>query len=216
MIRNVVRKFKALALTLVAVLAMSAVAASAAQAAPVITGSGAVHATGSEIGEQFSIDGITFTCKVTHYTGTAVNGSSTLRVTPTWTECRLGEAIPLTITTHECHYLYHLTQKDLAPAVYTAHMDIECTNGKPITMVSTNPKCKLEINSQTNLTTVEFTNDATDLTFKPNLTGTTATVTEDGFLCPFTGVGVKTGGTYKSTSPITLTAAAGSLQVSGE
>ncbi len=212
-----IRKLKALGLALVAVLAMSAIAASAGQAVPVITGSGSIHATGERVGEQFTIDGLTFTCGVSHYSGTAVHNSSTLRLTPSWTECKLGEAIPLAITTHECHYLFHGTQKDTVPSVkFTAHMDIECTGGKPITIVSTSPACKMEVNSQTNLTTVEITNDATDLTIQSNLAGITATVTEDGFLCPFTSTGVKTGGTYKTAKPITLTAASGSLRVSGE
>ncbi len=43
---------------------MSAVVASAAQAVAVITGSGAVHATGEGIGERFTIDGVTVECKV--------------------------------------------------------------------------------------------------------------------------------------------------------
>ncbi len=214
MIRNVVRKFKALALTLVAVLAMSAVAASAAQAAPVITGSGAVHATGEKIGEQFIIDGVTITCSVSHYTGTLTNGSSTLRLTPTYTECSIGEAIPATITTHECHYLFHFSKKD-AGSVYTSNIDVECT-GKPITIVSTNPKCVMVVASQAGLGTVEGTNDATDFTIRPTVSGITGTVTEDGFLCPFTSVSVKTGGVYKSSSGITLTAGSGSAQVSGE
>ncbi len=209
-----IRKFKALALALVAVLAVGAVVASAAQAVPVITGSGAVHATGSGVGEQFTIDHVTIVSSVSHYTGTVTNNSSTIRLTPTYTESKVGEAIPATITTHECHYLLHLNKKDAGP-VYAATVDVECT-GKPITIVSTNPKCKMEINSQVGLSRVEITNDATDLTIKPNVSGITGTVTEDGFLCPFTSVGPKTGGTYKTTSPITLTASSGTPQISGE
>ncbi len=102
-----------------------------------------------------------------------------------------------------------------AVGAYTSSVSVEFT-GKPITIVSTNPRCSLDINSQTNLTTVEFVNDTTDVTITTNVGGITGTVTEDGFLCPFNGVGVKTGGTYKTTKPITLTAGVGTVQVSGE
>ncbi len=213
-----IRKFKALGLALVAVLAMSVVVASAAQAAPVVTttGSTSVHATGEKIGEQFTIDGVTVTCEVSHYTGTATNGSSTLRVTPTYTGCKVGEAIPATITTHSCHYLFHLTKKDAgAPTPYTSTVNVECTE-KPITIASTNPECFMEVKSQTGLGTVTATNGATDVNITPNVSGIKGTVTKDGFLCPFSSVGEKTGGTYKTTSPITATTASGSIQVSGE
>ncbi len=215
-----IRKFKALGLALVAVLAMSVVVASAAQAAPKVTitagATVSAHATGVEIGEEFKIDGVGVTCKVSHYTSTVENNGETIRVTPTYTECKVGEAIPAVITTHECHYLFHLTEK-VAENVFKAHADVECTNSKKITIVSTNPKCIMEVGSQTNLTTGEITNNAakTDVEIKPNVTGITGTVVEDGFLCPFTSTGVKTGGTYKTEKPLTATAASGTIQISG-
>src|SRR6187397_102313 len=98
-----IRKSKAIGLALIAVFAMSALVASAAQATPVFTTSVSpvsVHATGEKIGEEFTVDGVTTVCEVSHYTGTATNGSSTLTMHPTYTGCVLkGVGINVTVNT---------------------------------------------------------------------------------------------------------------------
>jgi opacity protein-like surface antigen len=213
-----IRKSKALGLALVAVLAMSALVASAAQAAPVTTISAAgesvsVHGTGEKVGEEFTVDGVTTVCEVSHYTGTAVKNSTTITLHPTYTGCVLkGVGINVTVNTEKCNYVFHLTSK--SGATYNSKVDITCGAGESIKISSAS--CAAEVKAQTGLTNVAVTNDASDVTITPNVTGIAATVTTDGFLCPFSGTGAKTGGTYKTTSGITGTAASGSLQISGE
>jgi len=217
---TMIRKFKALGLAVVAVLAMSAFAASAAQAVPVATTSAgpsvSVHGTGENIGEKFTVDGVTTECKTSHYTGTATNGSDTFELTPTYTNCTLAGTELVVHVTHEgCKFHFTLTER--VTTIYRAHVKIVCNPG-PIRIHATGVSCEATVGAaeNENLTTVDITNDATDITIKPTVTGITATVTKDGFLCPFSSVGHKTGGTYTTTGYITGTASSGTLQVSGE
>jgi hypothetical protein len=213
-----IRNLKALGLAVVAVLAMSVVVASAAQAAPVVTisagASVSVHATGENIGEKLSIDGVTTECKTSHYTGTATSGSSTLTLNPTYTGCTLaGTGLTVHVTTTGCGYLFHLQNK--SGSTNNASVDIEC-GASPIKIEGTGTSCVATIGAQSGLSNVSGTNDATDVTIKSNVSGIKATVVTDGFLCPFNGTGAKTGGTYTSTGYLTGTAASGTIQVSGE
>jgi hypothetical protein len=213
-----IRKSKIMGLAIVAVLAMSALGASAAQAVPVISTSVSpvsVHGTGEGVGEAFTVDGVTTECKVSHYTGTATNGSSTLTLHPTYTECVLkGTSISVTVDTTGCDYVFHATEK-VAAGSYKAHVDVVCSGANVIKITAAT--CAATVPGQTGLTTVDIKNaTASDVSIQPTVAGIKATVTVDGFLCPFNGTGAKTGGTYTSTSGITGTAASGTIQVTGE
>jgi hypothetical protein len=211
------RKFKPLGLGLIAVLAISAFLASAAQAAPVFTTSVSpvyVYATGESIGEKLSIEHVITECKTSHYTGTATTNSSTLTLTPTYTGCTLaGTGLTVHVTTTGCGYLFHLQNK--SGTTYNSKVDIEC-GANPIKIEGTGTACVATVGAQTGLSNVAYANYAFDVTNEPSVGGIKATVVTDGFLCPFSGTGVKTGGTYTSEGPITLTASSGYLQVSGE
>jgi hypothetical protein len=212
-----IRNFKALRLTLVAVLAMSAFVASAAQAAPVVTTSVSpvsVHGTGEGIGQRLTIDGVTTECQVSHYTGTVTNGSSTLTLNPVYTSCALlGTGLTVHLKSNGCGYLFHLLSK--SGSTNNTKVDIEC-GASPFQIEGTGTSCEVTIGAQAGLTNVTATNDASDITIKTNISGITGTVTKDGFLCPYSGTGVKTGGTYVTTGYITGTAASGTIQISGE
>jgi len=218
-------KIKTLGLTALAVLAMSAFVASAAQAAPVFTASAgtgtAIHGTGESIGEKFTIDGVTTECKTSHYTGTVTNGSSTLTLNPTYTGCTFaGTGLSVHFKTNGCGYLLHLFSK--FSTSYDATLDFECPAGQVIQIEGTGTSCEAAIGAQTGKESVHFTNSASDIVLRPSLNGTiswtsfTANVTKDGFLCPFNGTGTKTGGSFTSTGFITGTSAFGTIQVSGE
>jgi hypothetical protein len=215
-----IRKLRPLGLALVAVLARSALAASAAQAAPVFTTSAGtvnVHGTGENIGERFTIDGVSTECKTSHFTGTITNVSSTVTLNPTYTGCTLaGTGITIHVKPNGCAFHYTLT--DVNVTTYRAHTKLTCPTATPIQVEGTGTSCEYTLgpNGNENLTTVSLTKDALDVTMKPEITGLTATVTKDGFLCPYSGTGVKTGGTYTATGYMTLTASSGSLQLSGE
>jgi hypothetical protein len=212
--------FRYLVFSAVVVLAVGGsqmIGAAKAHAVPVFATSVSpveVLATGAGVGEVFTVDGVTFECKVSHYTGTAANESSTLTLHPTYTECALkGGSISVTVDTTGCNYVFHATEK-VAAGSYKAHVDVGCEAGKEIKITAAT--CAATVPGQTGLTTVDIRNNASDVSIQPTLAGIKATVTVDGFLCPFNGTGAKTGGTYTSTSGITGTAASGTILVTGE
>jgi hypothetical protein len=174
---------------------MNAFVASAVQAAPVVTtsaGNVAVHGTSESVGEKLTIDGVTFECKAGHWTGTWENGKTTYRLTKVETGCTAaGTGMTTHINTSGCHILFHFEKRHLFPPRPTAWVDYECTENESVTISGTGTSCEVQIGSQTGLKSVEVTNDATDVTMKPNVSGIVGNVTKDGFLCPFSGTGVK-------------------------
>ena len=120
-----IRKFKALGLALVAVFAMSAIVASAAQALPngtltTFPAGKTVIATAEQTGEhEFTLTDhetepgkfANTKCKKATFTGSegVADGALTIRVTPIYEECTaFGQAA--TITTTGCHYVIHITR----------------------------------------------------------------------------------------------------------
>jgi len=228
-----IRKFKALGVALVAVMAMSAFVASAAQAIHIDTGTypATVHGTGENIGEEFNTEAGQVKCKVSHYTGNVSEISSTLTVHPTYTECSAFGFLSATVSTEECNYVFHATEHEAATGTYRAHVDVTCPVGQSIKIVAST--CKAEVKAQTGLTTVDITNMTgapgsgitDDLTVKATLgkgkegggngkEGPVAyTVTQDGIGCPFSGTGAKTGGEYATKEYFTLTSSTGKLTI---
>jgi hypothetical protein len=206
------RRLEIFGVALVAVIA-SAFAASVSQATPQLVAGITVHGTGENVGEAFTVDGVTTQCQVSHYTGTAINGATSITLTPTYTNCTLaGTGLTVHVKTSGCGYLMQLTGK--SGATYNSTVDIECPAGAAILIEGTGTSCEAAVGAQTGLSNVAVTNDATDVTIKPNVTGIAATVVKDGFLCPFNGTGPKTGGKYVTSSDITGTADGGGIQVS--
>jgi len=228
---NMNRKFKALGLAFVAVLAMSAVVASAAQAKESIQLTAAsypatIHATGEGVGENFNTEAGKITCKVSHYHATLNEASSSVTVKPTYTECSaFGGLFSATVNTEECHYVFTGTEK-VAAGQYRAHVNVTCPEGQSIKITA--GTCKAEVKAQTGLTTVDLTNNAGNVGIQPTLLGPEGeqdgkhgpiayTVTQDGFGCPFNGTGAKTGGEYSTTAAIEVTPTSGGpISVSGE
>ena len=190
-------KLKTLGVALFAVLALTAVSASAGSAAQYTSSSYPTTGTGiSEVGNSvFTTEGGTAECK-THYEATLNEGSSDLTVTPTVTNCVAFGFIEATVT--GCTFTF--TEPTGAPN-YTAKMDIvsSCT-----VVAST---CHLTVPNQGPLSSVAITNNATgDVSIKANVTGINYNVVKDGFLCPFNGTGAKTGATYRHEEAVTFDA----------
>jgi hypothetical protein len=143
------RNLKALGLALVAVLALSAMAASAAQAevekgtfTAGITPSKHTTSTlhGKQIGEPkdnfFEINKeeagrVTCTNSGVSFTSILVGGTATkLTVAPTYTEC-LSTSLPTTVNTNECDYTF--TQPEtIEGGKYTGKADLFCPAGQKI------------------------------------------------------------------------------------
>jgi hypothetical protein len=210
-----IRNFKALALALVAVFAMSAIAASVASAtAGTLTAEGrTVIGTGEQVGEHelmftdhpLSGGGFATTkCKKATFTGTAgvTDGATSVTVHPEYKECTaFGQ--PATITTTGCDYLLHFG----TPTAGGWHVvtDIVCTGNSVIRIVT--GTCDIHIKSQTGLTTSEATNSggastAMDLLLHTNITGIKYTVTKDPIGCPLSGIGDFSNGDYRGTTTV--------------
>jgi len=216
-----IRNIKALGLAVVAMLAMSALVASAAQAEPITTqkltaGAGVSYPVtltgGAGVGvEKFTTEAGTVEC-ASSYHATLAAASTTLTATPTYTSCKAFGFLSATVVNDGCAYLFHLTTKTGADS-YQAHADVvDCEAGEGKGFTITASTCKATVAAQTELTTVDIVNmtntptSVNDITLQPTVTGIKYTVTQDGFACPFNGTGAKTGGTYTSTEPITVTA----------
>ena len=209
---HMIRNLKSLGLALVAVLAMSAVVASAAQAVPSFTAS-AYPATGTGSNkagsETFTTEAGTVQCD-SHFEGTLTEASSTLTITPKYSECTAFGFLNATVETEGCTYVFHATEQ-VSAGVYNSHVDVVCPEGKSIKIVAAT--CKAEVKSQNGLTTAKSTNSGSSVTVQPNVTNIAMTVTQDGFGCPFSGTGAKTGSYHGDV--LVSRVGGGSVSVSG-
>jgi hypothetical protein len=192
-----IRTLKSLGLAFIAVLAINAIGASAAQAAPEFTCSAySCTATGSNTkgSEAFTLDGTSVLCD-SHFlvearaaTGTDIHGpTGSVTVTPTYTNCEAFGFLSADVTMEGCDYVFHATER-VSAGVYNNHVDVVCPTGKSIKIEA--GTCVAEVKAQTNRTTVKTTNVGGSITAEPN-TSVSTTVTTDGFGCPLAGTGTR-------------------------
>ena len=127
-----IRNLKVLGLALVAVLALGAMAASAAYAEEPaeLTTEGTVL-SGSQSGtHKFIANGNEVTCKTATFTGTTKNGDREPTVKPTYNECHIiiGFTFNATVTNQGCSYKF--TDFTTAAPEYQGKVDIESKPGK--------------------------------------------------------------------------------------
>jgi len=195
------RNLKALGLALVAVFAMSAMAASAAQAestAYLTAGSAEKPVTIEGVqttANVFGRSGRTVTCETANFAGGTVEGSVTeLTVVPEYANCHsvvLGTKFPATVTMNSCDYQFTGTKVGSA---YTVRSDLECSkDGDQVEIhvysnaEHTSVLCTIDIPEQTNLDTITLTNSSgvtpDDVNADINVGGITSTETNPGLLC---------------------------------
>jgi len=202
-----IRKFKTLGLAMVAVLAMSAFVASAAQAQYTASSYPTTAKATSEVGNDvFTTEGGTVECK-SEFSGTLSEASSTLTVTPHYTNCKAFGFATATVTMNECNYIFHRVTGE------SSEVTVNCPAGKVITVVAGN--CEATIGTQAGkLSSVATSNSGSHVNAQANVTKIAYTVTKDGFLCPFAGTGAKTGATYVQDEPVTLIPTSGGSSIS--
>lgn len=219
------RKFRVLGLALFAVLAVSAISATASQAHPQFTCSKyPCTATGTSLenSEEFTTPGGTVTCHASYiiekFTGNnedipAATGDVT--VTPTYTNCKAFGFLSASVTPNGCDYDFTATEK-VAAGHYRHHVNITCPTGKAIVIVAST--CEADVGSAGNesLTTVTTTNLADGrVTIEPELENITLNVTKDGIGCPFPSTG-HFKGSYHGHTIIHNSTAGQTISVSGE
>jgi len=203
------RNIKAIGLAVLAILAMSAFAASAAQAAPEFEASETGETMGSGgAGETFSTEAGDVVCSSSTFVGNATSKKATTEKThPTYSGCKAFGFLSATVNTEKCDYVFHPKTK-ISETEYTATVAVDCaSSSESIKVVAST--CSAEIKETGELNHVIFTNKTKegkmDLTVDATVSSIPYTVTNDGFLCPFSGKGNKTDGEYTTTSPITYT-----------
>ena len=207
-----IRNLKTLALALVAVLAMSAVVASAVQAAPQFTCS--VYpctVTGSNTAgnETLTTPGGTVQCD-SHFEGTLSGASTQLTIVPSFSECVGFGFLNANVTEEGCVYRIISTSR-LGESHYRKRVDLICP-GTGLTIVA--GTCHLDIPSQNGIEFVTTLNLFGVLRLTFQMSKTKMIVTKDGFGCPFTGTG-ETTGSYHGEVSLANTGGGGSVSASG-
>jgi hypothetical protein len=227
-----IRNLKAFGLALVAVLAMSAVVASAAQAESTthkLTSQTGVYplnlsATSVVGNEVFNTAGGKVECKGS-YSASVGEATQAVTATPTYTECKAFGFVSAGVNMNGCSYTFNLTTRVKADE-YLAHVDLNCPAGKSV--VITAGTCELQVHAQKGLTHAGITNmtqsphnditiDATVGAAVGGAGGITYTLIKDGFGCPFNpGTSLPhhlSGATFETINPITVTAASDGVHI---
>jgi hypothetical protein len=169
-----IRKIKVLGLTLVAVFAMTAVAASAASAAEFHSESSATELRGAQQTENvLAFNNRTLKCKSATFVGSqSGTTASTVEVHPTYGNCT-AFGLESTITTTGCNYVLHSN----------GETDIVCEAGKQIEIEAFGT-CQVNVAAQSGLGSVSYSNVGSGSTeevlvglnvgsIKANVTGST-------------------------------------------
>ena len=144
--------------------ALGAVFASAAQAAPKFTALEYPPAliTGTHLGSVAFTEEGSITCKKGSYSGKMTEALSTLTLEPKYEECE-SQGFPVTYFWNGCTYLLHL-KEETGKDNFKGNFDFACPAGKVIEAKAySNPQhtiqlCRMTIGPQTGLLTVTYTN----------------------------------------------------------
>jgi len=194
------RNFKAIGLTLVAAVAMTALSASAASAAEFRhQGEENSKVIANNVGEGnhvFTAGLIgSISCSTATFTGTEYLPSpqATITVIPAYSGCTFLGVANVKVNMEGCEYRFN-TPTGTGP--FTGSVTILCPVGKKINFEASG--CKVEVGEQT-VSSVSFTNLATSpksVTVKSNVTGITYT---GSALCPG-ATGTHSDGTYSGSA----------------
>jgi len=194
-----IRILKSIGIAFVGALAMGVLGASAAKAVPSFTCSAyPCAATGDTVyqTEVFTTEAGKIQCTGHFESHSMGSASSTITLTPTYLYCS-AFGFSASMNTEDCSYVLHATEQSTLTA-WLSHLDISCPEKESIKISAMSGACKAEIKAQHSLTTVRLENAAGALVVRPEVRNLTYTVTADGFGCPFSGTGAKTGGAYTS------------------
>lgn len=192
-------KLKVLGLALVAVFAMSAVAASAASANQFMSeGNVETSISASQEGEHvFTVDGASVTCEVAEFnsTGPVASPATSVKVAPTYEECTAFTFFTAKIQTEGCYYNLHVGAT--GGIEYTGSLDLECEEGHEIVIAA--GTCEAKVPGGQTFNGIGYANGSGTVTIGANVSGIEVNKTKDGFLCPFSGKGAAEG-SYEGTT----------------
>lgn len=185
-----IRKFKAIGLTMVAVFALTAVSASAAQAATFMSeGNVTASITADQEGTNvFSVEGSEVKCTTAHFAtaGEVSSPTENIEVHPEYSGCTAFGFLSATVNTEGCNYILNAN----------GTVTVTCSSGHVITIKG--GTCEATVGSQGPLSGISYTNTSGKVKVSSNVTTIATTKTKDGIGCPFNGTGSTTG-TYTGT-----------------
>jgi hypothetical protein len=199
---------KAFGLTLIAIFALSAVAASVASATSgQFTSDGPVTLTGEETGgvgsNYYEAFGQRIECPNSTYFGHELsstnyleNGDTTATITPNYPatvggkiNCHTSSGLPVTVTPNGCDFVFRISEK-VSPSTYRVLVDVVCPGTNVIALhvyfdeKEEMPACTLTVGSQVNLTGLHLkhtTSFADDIDVEGQITN--LSVTRDAGIC---------------------------------
>ncbi len=154
-----IRNIKALGLAAMAILAMAAFASSAMAEKPgtFTASSYPVHVFGEDTDDTFTVSGSVLNCTHGTFSGEAKAASTSITITPVYTNCTKNSTEPATVTTNGCAYVFEVgTMSNHAEA--HGSVEIECPAGKSIevhsyanhtTHTSGSSNCTITVGPQT-------------------------------------------------------------------
>jgi hypothetical protein len=201
------RKLKTIGPAILAIFAMSAFLAPAAQAQFTASSYPTTAVANSAIGnDDFKTEAGSVECAA-DFVGTLTEASNTLTLEPTYTNCKAFGFTEASMNMNGCAYVFHRW------SLLISHVTIECSGGKILIKAG---NCEVQIGEQGPLSSISLSNNGNHIQVAFNLANIAYAVTKDGFLCPFGGTGNKTGGTYTQNESVTLYPITGGYQVSVE
>jgi hypothetical protein len=142
-------------------------------------------------------DELKVTCKHASFSGTLSGPEEVLLVTPTYTECT-GLGLSATVAANGCKYELR-GGEEAGEGHFHGTTGVSCPAEKQITIAVAT--CEIQIPTQSGHSEVEFIDETkeskSDIAEKWNVKELKYTKAKDGFLCPLTGTGSKTDGTYQ-------------------
>ncbi|HET7120827.1 MAG TPA: hypothetical protein VFI17_06205 [Solirubrobacterales bacterium] len=194
------RNIKALSLALIAVLAMGAWIASAAQATPVLTlkdSKGETANSATFTGEQtegehnLAIEGSNLRCESVELSGNITDADKYTTITPKYSGCTAFGFSEATVNTSNCFYKL-IPNAETSADSFSGEIEVFCNTGSII--ISAGGVCEAKINSGTKITTgLTLTNvtglEREHLKFHDVNSSIATEKTKDGTGCPFNGTG---------------------------
>ncbi|HEU5252885.1 MAG TPA: hypothetical protein VFU16_06130 [Solirubrobacterales bacterium] len=204
-------KLTKFAIALVAVLALSALVASAASANQLTSpGNNSVSLTAIDTGNfVYSVDGQNVTCTESHYaTGAMAVPANAITMNAVYTGCTSFGFAGSTVNMGNCHYGFTTPEK-INTDEYTSKLSIICKDTKNSASNTINinssvfgSECSISIGETGNEALAHVIihnttgNVPKDLTFTTTVTGIRIVKNKDNGLCPLSGTGTVNNGTF--------------------
>lgn len=189
-----IRTLKIIASSMLAVVALSAVAAAAGAAIPTLKtpGHSGATITGAQLGTHtFSFGSIReVECEIATFSGTLIGESSTkLELTPTYEKCKtkplLGISFPVTVHMNGCTYDFYAEENTFREAFgeFAANVDLVCPFSEVVINVEGAAACSVSVPSFFEHLGTTVSNEATFIKSVRAMTNVSAASVGSGGIC---------------------------------